>query len=389
MNFAELQDQIWRESAAADLLSERAVAESLIAVESALVLALADVDLCEFETAIAICEKLSAATDQLAALEFPASPEQPLRGVLEHLTDVLHQVAKASSPEAGTLLATAAGSQDLADSTLMVLSKTALIEVHQQLIGVVLSIMQFVHAYRKNPILQRNADGSAGSSTFGLKLAGWLDGIVQATAQLTNVIDSLPAQLGGRSGNLAELTDVTKSSGEAVQVANAFADRLELQPCAPWHSNRAPLLAISAASAAIASAFSNIANEVILLADDSIRELGELVIDGEGNVVAGAADPNLRNRLAIASSLLMTTSQVVGTLTAAPKTPEAARGQWLATLDTLRLTVATASIGNALIAALDVHADAMELNLIAAGIQPAELSASEQIIDAILAGING
>jgi hypothetical protein len=85
----------------------------------------------------------------------------------------------------------------------------------------------------------------------------------------------------------------------------------------------------------------------------------------------------------------MTTSQVVGTLTAAPKTPEAARGQWLATLDTLRLTVATASIGNALIAALDVHADAMELNLIAAGIQPAELSASEQIIDAILAGING
>jgi 3-carboxy-cis,cis-muconate cycloisomerase len=271
----------------------------------------------------------------------------------------------------------------------MLLAKSALIETHQQLIGVVLSIMQFVHAYRKSPALQRNADGTSAPSTFGLKLASWLDGIVQATAQLTAVIDSLPSQLGGKAGNLAELTAATNNSGEAVQVANAFADRLELAPCAPWHANRAPILAITAVSSALASAFANIAHDVITLADPSIAELGEVVLDADGNVIPGAEDGNIRTRLAAASTLLMATSQAAATLTVAPRSVETYNTQWLATLDTLRLTLATAALGNSLIASLDVHADAMGLNLIAAGHEATDAHAAEQIIDAILAGING
>lgn len=388
MDFAKLQDEIWRSSSAAELLSEKTVAETLVQVQSALALALADVDLCEFDAAAAVCEKLAASAEKLAALGFPPASVQPARGILEQLVAAAHASAAEASPEVAELLRVAAGHQDIADSTLMALSKTALIEVHQQLIGVVLSIMQYVHAFRKSPVLQRNTNGEVGASTFGLQLAGWLDGVVQATAQLTNVIDSLPAQLGGRFGNLSEVASITKNSGEAVQVANAFADRLELQPCAPWHSNRAPLLAISAVAGALASAFSNIAQDVMAMADASVGELGELALDDEGNVVADAGDPNLRERLAMASAMLLTTSQVVATLSAAPKSVDTSRGEWLATLDTLRLTVATAGLGNSLFAALDVHPETMELNLIAAGLQATDLSAAEQIIDAILAGIN-
>jgi hypothetical protein len=76
-------------------------------------------------------------------------------------------------------------------------------------------------------------------------------------------------------------------------------------------------------------------------------------------------------------------------MTAAPRSVENYNTQWLATLDTLRLTLATASLGNSLIASLDVHADAMGLNLIAAGFEATDVHAAEQIIDAILAGING
>ena len=383
MDFAALKDDLWQASPAGEVLSAAAVADALVTVESALALALADVDLIEFEAAIAICEKYSAAADQLRELNLAGSEH-----ILAPMIEALNGIAAEANSDAGSLLTSAAGRQDIADSTLMVLSKTALIETHQQLIGVVLSVMQFVHAYRKSPALQRNIDGSSGTSSFGLKLASWLDGIVQATAQLTNVIDSLPSQLGGANGNLAEIAAATSSSGEAVQVANAFADRLELAPCAPWHANRAPILAISAVSAALASAFANIAYDVIALADPEVAELGELVLDAEGNVVEGAQPGNLRNQLAAASSMLMATSQAVATLTAAPKSVEGYNAQWLATLDTLRLTLATASLGNALVASLEVHTDAMELNLIAAGHKPGDLSAAEQIIDAILAGIN-
>jgi 3-carboxy-cis,cis-muconate cycloisomerase len=390
MDLAKLKDQLWLDSPAAEVLSFAAVVDALVAVESALTLALADVDLVEFETAIAICEKYSAAADELKSLGFSGTPgQQGSQGLLAHLVAKLNAVAVESSDEAGALISNAAGSQDIADSTLMLLAKSALIETHQQLIGAVLSIMQFVHAYRKSPALQRNNDDTAAASTFGLKLASWLDGIVQATAQLTAVIDSLPSQLGGKAGNLAELTAITKNSGEAVQVANAFADRLELAPCAPWHANRAPILAITAVSSALASAFANIAHDVITLADPSIAELGEVVLDAEGNVIVGAEDGNIRTRLAAASSLLMTTSQAAAIMTAAPRSVESYNTQWLATLDTLRLTLATASLGNSLIASLDVHADAMGLNLIAAGFEATDVHAAEQIIDAILAGING
>ena len=392
MDLAQLKDELWLDSPAADVLSFAAVVDALVAVESALTLALADVDLVEFETAIAICEKYSVAAEALKVLGFAGAAEHQggqSQGLLEQLAASLNAVAIESSAEAGALISNAAGSQDIADSTLMLLAKTALIETHQQLIGVVLSIMQFVHAYRKSPALQRNTDGTAAASTFGLKLASWLDGIVQATAQLTAVIDSLPSQLGGKAGNLAELTAATKNSGEAVQVANAFADRLELAPCAPWHANRAPILAITAVSSALASAFANIAHDVITLADPSIAELGEVVLDAEGNVIVGAEDGNIRARLAAASSLLMTTSQAAAIMTAAPRSVENYNTQWLATLDTLRLTLATASLGNSLIASLDVHADAMGLNLIAAGHEATDVHAAEQIIDAILAGING
>jgi 3-carboxy-cis,cis-muconate cycloisomerase len=388
MDFAALKDELWQASPAADVLSSAAIADALIAVESALTLALADVDLIEFETAIAICEKYSAAADQLKSLDLTGG-DGSLNGPVDNLIAALQQIATEASPESGAIISAAAGQQDIADSTLMVLAKSALIETHQQLIGVVLSIMQFVHAYRKSPAIQRNTDGTTAPSTFGLKLASWLDGIVQATAQLTAVIDSLPSQLGGKAGNLAELTEVTKNSGEAVQVANAFADRLELAPCAPWQANRAPILAVTAVSAALASAFANIAHDVVALADPSIAELGEVVLDSDGNVVEGAEDGNIRTRLAAASSLLMATSQATTTLTAAPRSVETYNTQWFATLDTLRLTLATASLGNSLIASLEVHADAMGLNLIAAGHQATDAHAAEQIIDAILAGING
>src|SRR5439155_11350571 len=82
-------------------------------------------------------------------------------------------------------------------------------------------------------------------TTFGLKAASWLVGIVHARGRLTGM--RLPAQLGGAAGTLAALGD------QGIEVLHAYAVELDLpEPVLPWPPRRLPVAELGPALAVAA-----------------------------------------------------------------------------------------------------------------------------------------
>src|SRR5439155_16021039 len=76
-------------------------------------------------------------------------------------------------------------------------------------------------------------------TTFGLKAASWLVGVVHARERLS--AGRLPAQLGGAAGTLAALGD------GGLDVLRKYSEELDLpEPVLPWHTRRLPIAELGA-----------------------------------------------------------------------------------------------------------------------------------------------
>src|SRR5581483_6988027 len=93
-----------------------------------------------------------------------------------------------------------ATSQDVLDTAAMLVSKRARELVLAELDGVAGAAAGLAERYRSTPMIGRTLLQQAEPTTFGLKAAGWLVGVVDARRRLAAV--RLPAQLGGPAGTL-------------------------------------------------------------------------------------------------------------------------------------------------------------------------------------------
>jgi 3-carboxy-cis,cis-muconate cycloisomerase len=142
-------------------------------------------------------------------------------------------------------------------------------------------------AHRDSVMAARTLLQQAVPTTFGVKAAGWLVGVVEARRRLAAVVRSLPAELGGAGGTLAAF------GGRGVEVLRAFAAELDLrEPTVPWHTLRTPVTDLAGALAGTAAAFGKIAADVVLLAQTEVGELAE----AEGG--ASSTMPHKRNPIA-------------------------------------------------------------------------------------------
>jgi 3-carboxy-cis,cis-muconate cycloisomerase len=106
-------------------------------------------------------------------------------------------------------------------------------------------------------------------TTFGLKAASWLVGVVHSRNRLEPAL-KLPAQLGGAGGTLAALGD------RGLDVLAAYAGELALpEPVLPWHTRRLPIAELGSALAVAASFAGKIALDVALLAQTEVGEVRE------------------------------------------------------------------------------------------------------------------
>ena len=270
-------------------------------------------------------------------------------------------------------------SQDVVDSALMLMLRDAVADLVVDLRRLVRQLADLADEHRETAMVARTLTQQAVPTTFGLKAATWLTGVLDAWDDVRLL--SFPVQLGGAAGTMAAVVELGRDPAE---MRAAVATGLGLADVPPWHTARRPVTRIGDALVACTDAWSRIANDVLTLSRPEIGEVSEGV-GGGSSTMPHKANPVLSTLI---RSAALTTPQLAATLhlAAADQTDERAAGAWHAEWDTLRLLTRRALTAGAqtadLLDELRVHPERMLATLDAS----ADDTRAEQRVMAELAG---
>ncbi|MDQ7879412.1 lyase family protein [Microbacterium sp. QXD-8] len=262
-----------------------------------------------------------------------------------------------------------ATSQDIVDTAVMLLARTATSKVVAALAHTEVSLRSLARSRRDEVAAARTLTQHAVPTTVGLRAAAWLRGVTRAKERVQAVEHNLPAQLGGAAGTLASFAEIAGPSS-AADLPAAFAHELGLAvPDAPWHTTRWPVTELGDALVQAIDAVGKIAADVATL---SRTEIGELA---EGSGGGSSAMPQKRNPAAsvLIRSAALRAPQLGATLhlASALATDERPDGAWHAEWPTLRellrLALGATAHAAALVTDLHVDTDAVARNLRATG----------------------
>ena len=237
--------------------------EGMLAAERALALAEASAGVIPAEAADAIAEACRA---DLFDLELLAKEGRAVGNPVEPLVRALRE---AVGGEDARFVHWGATSQDILDSAAMLVAKNALALVLADLDRAAAACARHAREHRDTPMAGRTLLQQAVPTTFGLKAAGWLVGVVEARSALRRIAsDRLAAQLGGAAGTNAALGKL----GPAV--VSLYASELGLlEPTLPWHAIRVRPAELGSALAIAAGAAAKIGLDVALLAQTEVAEV--------------------------------------------------------------------------------------------------------------------
>jgi 3-carboxy-cis,cis-muconate cycloisomerase len=227
-----------------------------------------------------------------------------------------------------------------------------------------------VEAHRRTPMVARTLTQHAVPTTFALKAAGWLTGVLDAYDAAAALV--LPVQLGGAAGTMAATVQLADRLDEPVPATTALsleiATALGLAASTPWHTTRTSVTRLGDAATGCTDAWGRIATDVLTLSRPEIGELSE-DLGGGSSTMPHKANPvlsTLVRRAALAAPQLAATLHVA----AADAGDERPAGAWHAEWDTLRTllrrTVVAGGQTTELLSGLQVHADRMAATLDAA-----------------------
>ncbi|WP_372736771.1 lyase family protein [Nocardioides sp.] len=263
------------------------------------------------------------------------------------------------SPAAAAWVHRGLTSQDVIDSALMLMAQDAVAQLQVEIRGQAERLAGLATAHRGTPMVARTLTQHAVPTTFGLKAAQWLAGVLDAYDDLAALV--FPVQLGGAAGTHAAVVELGGSPQEMVAV---IAQRLGLAPAAPWHTRRTVVTRLGDALVRCTDAWGRIAEDVLTLSRPEIGELRE----GTGD----ASEP-LPQHSPVLSLLVrraaMTTPMLAATLhlAAAQQVDERADGawhaEWTALRDLVRRTLVAASQTFDLVADLEVDQGRMAATL--------------------------
>lgn len=184
---------------------------------------------------------------------------------------LVRALREAVGPETADYVHYGATSQDIVDTAAMLVARQGIDHVLEDLDRLADGCAELARKHRSTPMVARTLLQQAVPTTFGLKAAGWLAGVLEARADLERVRSQrLAAQLGGAGGTLAVL------GVQALEVARHFASELGLaEPTLPWHTNRQRISAIGGSLAAVAGAAAKVARDIVLLAQNEVAEVRE------------------------------------------------------------------------------------------------------------------
>lgn len=351
---------------AGEHMTDEAMLESMVATECAWLDALAAAGLAPAECAQADLWNLLTHTDReslAVSAEDGGNPVIPLVRLLRQRAE----------PGIAPWIHRGLTSQDVLDTSLMLAVRGVADEVTFQLRRQISTLRELATRHRGTPMPARTLTQHAAPTTFGVKAAGWLNGIVDAFERITAL--TTPIQIGGAAGTLAATTELAAlltvtddPAGVSMQLMRSAATTLDLHERPAWHTARAPVTAVADAFVGCTDAWGRIASDVVTLARPEIGELGEPAAAHRGG---SSSMPHKRNpvlsilirRAAIAAPPLAATLHTAAAL-ADDERPD---GAWHAEWDTLRTlarrTLVAGSQSGELLAGLTVHTQRMAENL--------------------------
>lgn len=174
-------------------------------------------------------------------------------------------------PNAAQWVHWGATSQDAIDSGRMVQLQQAVQALSPDIVRLKASLARRADQHRRTLMPGRTLLQHAAPISFGLKIAGWLDGVIRSEQRLLDISTrALALQLGGAVGNFAVL------GCRGLEIAAHMASALQLaMPDLPWHTQRDRIVEFGGALALMIGALGKIARDISLLMQSEIAEVAE------------------------------------------------------------------------------------------------------------------
>ena len=341
------------------LVSDEALVAGMLRFESALAAVQAELGLIPPGAATVIDECCSESFDVeglCRSAERDGNPAIPL-------VKALGKRVAAMDVDAAKYVHLGATSQDVIDTGLMLCTKKALDVLVADLVGLEEGLIGLIECHRRTFMAGRTLLQHARPISFGLKVAGWLDGIVRCRKMLEHgAAQSLAVQFGGAVGSLAA------SGPKGLEILDGLARKLDLTtPELPWHTQRDRVGRLGMDLALLGTALAKMAQDVVLLMQTEVAEVAEELGAGAGG---SSTLPHKQNPIAptkILANAKRIPSLVSALLISLVHEHERSVGGWHAEWVTFPEIVRAVggSVAHALdlVSGLKIHAERMQANM--------------------------
>jgi 3-carboxy-cis,cis-muconate cycloisomerase len=217
-----------------------------------------------------------------------------------------------------------ATSQDVADTTLILLLKKAKPVVLGDIGRLERALERLAEEHGDTVMLGRTLMQAAPPITFGLKAAGWLGAVRRCRMRLEQAFsEGLVVQFGGATGTLAALQD------RGLEVGRALAEELDLgYPEAPWHTHRDRLAALVCACGVLTASLGKVACDIVLLSQNEVAEVSEPSGPGRGGSSTMPHKQNPVGSVLVLAAANRVPALVASYLSAMVQEHERAAGAW-------------------------------------------------------------
>ena len=355
-----LLDPLFGSAAMAEVFSDAARIQRMLDFEAALARAEARRGVVPAVAAPAIASKCKAGLIDANALATATSASlNPAIPLVKQLTAL---VAK-DDPEAARFVHWGATSQDANDTGLVLQMRDALDILEADLDALRTGLTEMARKHSSTPIAGRTLMQHALPTTFGVKVAGWLDAMNRHRDRFAETrARVLVLQFGGAVGTFAALRE------KGLLVAEALAAELHLGlPTMPWHAQRDRVAEAATTLGLCTGTLGKIARDISLHMQTEIAEVFEPSGEGRGG---SSTMPHKRNPVT-AAVVLSAATRVPGLvstmLSAMVQEDERGLGDWHAEWETLpeifRLTAGALHQMATIVPHLEIDAARMRHNL--------------------------
>ena len=323
-----LLDALFGSAAMGEVFSDRARLQRMLDFEAALARAEAKCGLMPAASAEGVAAKCKADLIDVAALS--AATALSLNPAIPLVKQLTALVAKDDN-EAARFVHWGATSQDVNDTGLVLQIRDGLAILEADFDALTLGLVELARKHRSTPIVGRTLMQHALPTTFGVKVAGWLDAVNRHRERFAEMRKRvLVVQFGGAVGTLAALGE------KGLPVASALASELQLEvPSAPWHAQRDRVAEVATTLGLCVGTLGKIARDVSLHMQTEMGEVFEPAGEGRGG---SSTMPHKRNPVT-AGVVLAAATRVPGLvstmLSAMVQEDERGLGNWHAEWETL------------------------------------------------------